>query len=112
MSIRNILYLYILRIYGVDNSDEFEYKIVNMTFPVSFKVYIKKIACYPQLINKDIYDTANTINLLINSQMNSKGLKSSVSCTQSKHQNVLPLPLSVKDRLFINLLTIESKKQA
>ncbi len=41
MSIRNILYLYILRIFGVDNSDEFEYKIVNMIFPVSFKVYIK-----------------------------------------------------------------------
>ena len=41
MSIRNILYLYILRIFGVDNSDEFEYKIVNLTFPVSFKVYIK-----------------------------------------------------------------------
>ena len=41
MSIRYILYLYILRIFGADNSDEFEYKIVNMTFPVSFKVFIK-----------------------------------------------------------------------
>jgi hypothetical protein len=47
MSIRNILFLYILRIFGVDNSDEFEYKIVNMIFPVNFKIYIKKIACYP-----------------------------------------------------------------
>ena len=29
MSIRNILYLYIMRIYGVDQSDEFDYQVVN-----------------------------------------------------------------------------------
>ena len=46
-AIRDILYLYILRIYGVDQSDEFEYEIVNKIFPINFKIYIKKIACYP-----------------------------------------------------------------
>ena len=75
MSIRNILYLYIMRIYGVDQSDEFDYQIVNKIFPISFKVYVKKTACYPQLITKDNYDQACFINILEGTS--SLGLKSS-----------------------------------
>ena len=91
--VREILYLYILRIFGVDQSDEFDYKIVNRSFPISFKVYIKKITCYPQLVTREIYDQACKINV-----------KSGGKWRE--------LPLSVKDRLFINILAVESKKQA
>lgn len=45
--ISEVLSLYLLRVYGVDQSEEFDYQIVNRIFPIAFKVYIKKIACYP-----------------------------------------------------------------
>ena len=48
----------------MDESETFDYQLVNKMFPISFKIYIKKIACYPQLITKEIYDKANTINIL------------------------------------------------
>ena len=45
--IRNCVLLYILRIFGIDQSEEFDYHLVNKMFPIDFKIYIKKIACYP-----------------------------------------------------------------
>lgn len=46
-AINEILSLYLLRVYGVDQSEDFDYKIVNTIFPIAFKVYIKNVACYP-----------------------------------------------------------------
>ena len=71
-----------MRIFGVDQSDEFDYQIVNKIFPISFKVYVKKSACYPQLITKEIYDQACFINILGGQQI--LGLKTSTP--QAKQQ--------------------------
>jgi hypothetical protein len=38
---------YIMRILGVDQSEEFDYRIVNHVSPIPLIIYIKKIACYP-----------------------------------------------------------------
>lgn len=56
------LSLYIKRIFGIDESESFDYAAVNKIFPKDLKTYLKKVACYPQLITKDDYDKANFIN--------------------------------------------------
>ena len=82
--------LYIQRILGVDQSESFDYKLVNQILPIDLKIYIKKIACYPQLVNKEIYDKADTICL-----------------TGKKEKSI---KLTVKDKVFINLLVCEAKR--
>jgi hypothetical protein len=49
------------RIFGVDESETYDYQFVNKAFPIDFKIYLKKIACYPQLITKEIYDKADSL---------------------------------------------------
>lgn len=109
--IKEIMYLYILRIFGVDQSDEFDYGIVNHVFPIPLKIYIKKITCYPQLITRDIYDQASSINIIQHSLISAK--------RKGKHlMDKAPTPaeqrvtLGVRDKLFINILSVESKRQA
>lgn len=54
---------YIKRIFGIDESESFNYAVVNSIFPRELKIYLKKVACYPQLISKEDYDKANLINI-------------------------------------------------
>jgi hypothetical protein len=56
--------MYIKRIFGIDESETFDYSMVNKVFSRDFKIYIKKVACYPQLITKDIYDAASSIEVI------------------------------------------------
>ena len=46
-SIVDALSLYIKRIFGIDESESFNYQIVNKYFPKDLKIYLKKAACYP-----------------------------------------------------------------
>lgn len=90
--------MYLKRIFGVDESESFDYQVVNKVFAREFKEYIKKIVCYPQLINKDIYVVAEKINLM--------RLKNS-SMTPDKIEK---LKLNVKDKLFLNIVAVETKR--
>lgn len=92
---------YIKRVFGVDESETYDYQTVNKVFPIDFKIFMKKIACYPQLITKEIYDKADSVYLV-----------------KLKDQEVKPgkpdrlLKLSVKDKLYLSMVAIESKKLA
>lgn len=41
------LNLYIKRIFGIDESESYDYSAVNKMFPKDLKIYLKKVACYP-----------------------------------------------------------------
>ena len=65
------------------------------------KVYIKKIACYPQLITKEIYDAASFVNC-----------KRPSNSDKSRIQAPERLALTVKDKVLLNIVVCESKKVA
>jgi len=58
--ITQALTFYIQRIFGIDFYD-YDYAEVNKVLPISLKVYIKKVACYPQLITKADYEEASSV---------------------------------------------------
>ena len=62
-------------------------------------MYLKKVACYPQLITKDEYDKAIVINIPIGQEQD-----------QKKALKTRELVMSVKDKLLLNLMAVESKK--
>ncbi len=107
LSIRNIVYLYIQRIFGVDQSDQFDYQTVNKLLPIPFKVYVKKIACYPQSITSEVYRQADSL-LIPARNSRQTGLKTSVAASDQDQIEVVQT--SVRDKLFMNLVVIESKK--
>ena len=45
--IRLSIIRYIQRILGIDQSEDYDYSLVNKILPIDLKVYIKKITCYP-----------------------------------------------------------------
>ncbi|CDW89406.1 p53 regulated pa26 nuclear protein [Stylonychia lemnae] len=108
--------MYVKRIFGVDESESFDYQMVNKVFPVAFKIFVKKVACYPQLINKEIYNQANSINLIrfkedSDSRCHTPLASTNSSTDKSKGNSTESLNLSVKDKLYLNLVAIESKRQ-
>jgi len=86
-------------VFGVDESETYDYQFVNKAFPIDFKVYIKKLACYPQLITEEIYNKASFLNL---AKVKGQEVK------QGKQSEMLPL--NVKDKLFLNIVAIEAKR--
>ena len=38
---------YVKRVFGVDESETYDYSNVNKVFPIDFKIFLKKVACYP-----------------------------------------------------------------
>eukprot|EP00347_Sterkiella_histriomuscorum_P015870 403355371 len=91
--------MYLKRIFGIDESESYDYQVINKVFAREFKEYIKKIACYPQLINKDIYVVAEKINV------------TKLKTGTPSPDKIEKLKLNVKDKLFLNIAAVESKRQ-
>jgi len=52
---RRSVWYYVHRLFGIFH-DDFNLKIVNDTLPIQLKNYIKKISCYPNLIERSDLD--------------------------------------------------------
>lgn len=93
-----------MRIFGVDQSEEFDYRIVNKLFPIAFKIYVKKIACYPQLITREIYTKACSINIPEHNRHGNTGFKTSI---HTGAEDLIPISLIVFcSYILINFLKI------
>lgn len=68
---RNAIWYYTQRLYGVRN-DHYDYSRVNKLLPIPIKTFVKKVACYPELVTlldfctfTQTFDVAEKVHIVL-----------------------------------------------